>query len=46
LEIWTVGVDTTRFMLSGSPITTAWRVLDFGWSRRPPDMDGSSEYIE
>jgi hypothetical protein len=32
-------------MLSGSLVTTAWRILRFRWRRRPPDMEDSCEYI-
>jgi hypothetical protein len=28
------------------PITTAWRVLRLRMEERPPDMEGSCEYIE
>jgi hypothetical protein len=33
-------------LLGGSLVTTAWRSLGFGWRRRPPDSEGSCEYIE
>jgi hypothetical protein len=28
------------------PVTTAWRVLRLRMEERPPDMEGSCEYIE
>jgi hypothetical protein len=28
------------------PVTTAWRVLRLQMDERPPDMEGSCEYIE
>jgi hypothetical protein len=28
------------------PVTTAWRVLRFRMEERPPDMEGSCEYVE
>jgi hypothetical protein len=28
------------------PVTTAWRVLRLQMGERPPDMEGSCEYIE
>jgi hypothetical protein len=28
------------------PVTTAWRVLGLRMEERPPDMEGSCEYIE
>jgi hypothetical protein len=29
-----------------APVTTAWRVLGLRMEERPPDMEGSCEYIE
>jgi hypothetical protein len=33
-------------ILDGSLVTTAWRVLRLRMEGRPPDMEGSCEYIE
>jgi len=33
-------------MLGGSLVTTAWRVLRLRMEGRPPDTEGSCEYIE
>jgi Na+/citrate or Na+/malate symporter len=34
-------------MISGYvPVTTAWRVVRLRMEERPPDMEGSCEYIE
>jgi hypothetical protein len=39
----TISVKTT---LGGSLVTTAWHVLRLRMEERPPDMEGSCEYIE
>jgi hypothetical protein len=31
-------------MISGVPVTTAWRVLGLRMEERPPNMEGSCEY--
>jgi hypothetical protein len=33
-------------VLGGSLVTMAWRVLSLRMEGRPPDMEGSCEYIE
>jgi hypothetical protein len=38
--------DNTMITLSGSLVTTTWRVLSCGWRTRPPDMEGSCKYTE
>jgi hypothetical protein len=35
-----------RAMIGGSLVSTAWRVLRLRMEGRPPDTEGSCEYIE
>jgi hypothetical protein len=38
--------EEQRAMLDGVPVPTTWRVLGLLMEERPPDMEGSCEYIE
>jgi hypothetical protein len=47
--IWLISIKLGRnvtTMLGESLVTTAWRVLRLRMEGRPPDTEGSCEYIE